>query len=57
MRHWHSCPGKLWCPIPQGAQGQVGWGPEQPELVGSSPAHSREWDWVGFEVPSNPTIL
>jgi len=23
-RCWHSCPEKLWCPIPGGAQGQVG---------------------------------
>ena len=22
------------CPIPEGAQGQVGWGPGRPELVG-----------------------
>jgi len=30
VRHcWHSCPEKLWCPIPEGAQGQVGWGPGQ----------------------------
>ena len=29
MRCWHSCPEKLWCPIPGGAQGQVGWGPGQ----------------------------
>ena len=27
VRCWHSCPVKLWCPIPGGAQGQVGWGP------------------------------
>ena len=26
----------------------------QPELVGGSPAHSRGWGWVGFEIPSNP---
>ena len=45
---------KLWCPIPGGAQGQVGWGPGQPELVGGSPAHGRGWGWVGFELPSNP---
>jgi len=32
-RQWHSCPEKLWCPIPEGAQSQVGWGPGQPELV------------------------
>ncbi|MEQ5253619.1 hypothetical protein, partial [Escherichia coli] len=27
--------------VPGGAQGQVGWGPGQPELVGGSPAHGR----------------
>jgi len=36
VRCWHSCPEKLWCPIPGGAQGQVGWGPGQPELVGAA---------------------
>jgi len=54
VRRWHSCPEKLWCPIPGGAQGQVGWGPGQPELVGGSPAHGRGWGGVGFEVPSSP---
>ena len=34
VRSWHSCPEKLWCPIPGGGQGQVLWGPGQPELVG-----------------------
>jgi len=28
------CPVKLWCPIPGGTQGKVGWGPGQLELVG-----------------------
>ena len=39
------CPEKLWvreC-IPGGAQGQVGWGPGHPELMGDSPAHGRGW--------------
>ena len=36
VKRWHSCPEKLWYPIPGGAQGQVGWGPG---LVGGSPAH------------------
>jgi len=40
--------------IPGDAQGQVGWVPGQPELVGGSPAHGRGWDGVDFEVPSNP---
>ena len=26
------------CPVPGGVQGQVGWGPGQPDLVGGSPA-------------------
>ena len=52
VRPWHSCPEKLWCPIPGDAQGQVGWGPGQPELVWGSPAHGRGWGWVSFEVPS-----
>jgi len=54
VRRWHSCPEKLWCPTPGGTQGQVGWGPGQPELVGGSPAHGRGLGWLGFEVPSNP---
>jgi len=29
------------CPIPGGTQGQVGWAPGQPELLGDSPAHDR----------------
>ena len=27
---------KLWCPIPGGTEGQAGWGPGQPELVGGA---------------------
>ena len=23
------------------------------ELLGASPPHGMEWDWVGFKVPSN----
>jgi len=29
------------CPLPGSVQGQVGWGFEQPELVGSIPSHGR----------------
>ena len=29
------------CPIPGMVQGQVGWGPGQPDLVGGVPAHGR----------------
>jgi len=57
VRRWHSCPEKLWCPIPGGAQGQVGWGPGQPELVGGSPAHGRGCSSVDSEVPSTQAIL
>ena len=53
VRRWHCCPESCGCPIPAGTQGQVGWGPGQPELVGGSPAHGRGWHWVGFELPSN----
>ena len=32
-----------------------GWmGPWAAELLGGSPAHGREWGWVGFEGPSSP---
>jgi len=31
------------CPM-GGTQGQVGWGPGQPELGGGNPAHSRGWN-------------
>lgn len=46
-------PRELWCPIPAGTRGQVGWGPGQPELVGGSPAHGQGWHWVDFEILSN----
>ena len=44
------------CPIPAGTQGRVGWGPEQPELMGGR-AQGGGWGRVGFKVPSNPTML
>lgn len=33
MRSWNKVPGRLWMPQPWRHQGQVGWGPEQPDLV------------------------
>jgi len=37
-----------------GIRGQIGWGPGQPNLVGGSPARSREdWNWMIFKVLSN----
>jgi len=29
------------CPIPRGAQDQVGWGTGQPAILGGNPVHSR----------------
>jgi len=37
-RCWNSCPERLWMSIPSirgGVEGQVGWGPGQPGLVGN----------------------
>jgi len=39
------------CPIPGGVQGQVGWGPGQPELI----PMAGDWNWKVFKIPSNPT--
>ena len=41
------------CPIPGCIPGQVGWGPQQPDLVGGSPAHGRGVETRCFVVPSN----
>ena len=41
VRPWHSCPESCGCPIPAGTQGQAGWGPGWPELLGGIPALSR----------------
>lgn len=40
-------------PILGSAQGQTGWGLEQPSLVEGVLAHSREWSSLSFEVSSN----
>jgi len=48
MRPWHSCPEKLWCPIPGSTQGQDGWGPGQPGTLGDSPANSRGLELDGL---------
>ena len=36
-------------------QGQVGWGPQQLDLVGGKQPLAGGGDWEGLEVPSNPT--
>jgi len=53
VRCWHSCPEKLWCPIPGGAQGQVGWGPGQLSWWGAALPTAVGWNWFIFEVPSD----
>ena len=35
------CPEKSWCPMPGGAQGQIGWGPGQSHLAGGQPNHGQ----------------
>jgi len=42
------------CPIPGGAQGQVGWGIGHPELLRAALPMAQQWDLEGFKVPSNP---
>jgi len=36
VRPWQCCSESCGCPIPAGAQGRVGWGHGQPELVGTA---------------------
>jgi len=43
------------CPIPGGVQGQPGWGPGQPDLVGGSPALAVGLNWMIFKVSYNTT--
>ena len=47
-------PEKLWCPIPGGAQGQVGWGPGQPELGGAALPMAEVGDGWAPRFLSNP---
>ena len=53
VRRWHSCPEKLWCPIPGGAQGQVGWGPGQLSWWGAALPMAQGGD--GWALASLPT--
>jgi len=53
VRRWHSCPEKLWGPIPEGTQGQVGW------ALGSLSWWGQPCPWQGVgagwpKAPSNP---
>jgi len=38
------------CPIPGGIQGQVGWGPGQPDLVGGNLAMAGGWSSIILKV-------
>jgi len=44
--------GSCGCPIPGGAQGQVGWALGSCS-GGEHPAHGGGWNWMIFKVPSN----
>ena len=44
VKHWNRLPRGCGCPIPGSVQGQVEWGPGQPDAVGGIPAHSRDWN-------------
>jgi len=55
VRRWHCCPEKLWCPIPGGAQGQVGWALGSLSWWGTALFIAQGWGWMGFEVPSYPS--
>jgi len=46
-------PEKLWCPIPGGTQGQVGWGPGQLSCWGA--ALPMAWGEAGWALRSLPT--
>jgi len=42
MRHRNRLPKEVWCPNSGDVQGQVGWDPGQPDLLGDNPAYGRE---------------
>ena len=56
VRHWNRLPREGY-PIPGGIQGQVGWGPGQPELVGGSSAHGRELELDDLLSPFQPNLF
>ena len=41
-------------PIPGAVQGQAGWGPGQPELVGGTLPTAAGWNWTDLKIPSSP---
>lgn len=49
-----SCLEKLWVPLPGRAQGQVGRGFGQPDLVGGVVPAAGGWNEKSFTIPSTP---
>jgi len=45
------------CTITGEVQSQVGWGPGQPDLVGGSPAHSRDLELDNLQGPFQPKLF
>ena len=43
------------CPIHGCVQGQIGWGPDQPDLVMAILLMAGGWSEVVFGIPSNPS--
>jgi len=57
VRRWHSCPEKLWYPIPGGAQGQVGWVPGQLSWWGAAlPTAQGEAGWPLRSLPTHSIL-
>ena len=52
VRPWYCCPESCGCPIPGGVQGQAGWGPGQPDLVGYNQHTAEGWIQMVFKVLS-----
>lgn len=48
VRPWHCSPESCGCCIPEGTKGQVGWVPEQPELMGGNQPTAGSCSWMGF---------
>jgi len=51
VRPWHSCPEKLWCTHPGGAQGQVEWGPGQLSWWGAAQPMAGDWNFMIIKSP------
>ena len=45
------------CPIPEGAQGWIEWGPKQPDLMGSNQPMAGGYIYRIFKVPLQPKLF